>query len=101
MATIDMHDGRAEASAVATQAFDVVVIGGGPAGMAAALAAQKAGARVAIVEREQHLGGILRQCIHPGFGLLHFKQELPVPSTRSALSTRCTQPTLRCSWTAW
>ena len=65
--------------AVATQAFDVIVIGGGPAGMAAALAAQKAGARVAIVEREQHLGGILRQCIHPGFGLSHFKQELTGP----------------------
>lgn len=65
--------------AVATQAFDVVVIGGGPAGMAAALAAQKAGARVAIVEREQHLGGILHQCIHPGFGLSHFKQELTGP----------------------
>lgn len=79
MATFDMHDGRAEAGAVATQAFDVVVIGGGPAGMAAALAAQKAGARVAIVEREQHLGGILRQCIHPGFGLSHFKQELTGP----------------------
>lgn len=65
--------------AVATQAFDVVVIGGGPAGMAAALAAHKAGAHVAIVEREQHLGGILRQCIHPGFGLSHFKQELTGP----------------------
>lgn len=65
--------------AVQTQAFDVVVIGGGPAGMAAALAAQKAGAHVAIVEREQHLGGILRQCIHPGFGLSHFKQELTGP----------------------
>ena len=65
--------------AVRTQAFDVVVIGGGPAGMAAALAAHKAGARVAIVEREQHLGGILRQCIHPGFGLSHFKQELTGP----------------------
>lgn len=62
-----------------TQAFDVVVIGGGPAGMAAALAAHKADARVAIVEREQHLGGILRQCIHPGFGLSHFKQELTGP----------------------
>ena len=65
--------------AVQTQAFDVVVIGGGPAGMAAALAAHKTSARVAIVEREQHLCGILRQCIHPGFGLSHFKQELTGP----------------------
>ena len=65
--------------AVPTLAFDVIAIGGGPAGMASALAAHKAGARVAIVEREQHLGGILRQCIHPGFGLSHFKQELTGP----------------------
>lgn len=82
MATFDMRDGRAEVGAAApvqTQVFDVVVIGGGPAGMAAALAAHKAGARVAIVEREQHLGGILRQCIHSGFGLSHFKQELTGP----------------------
>lgn len=82
MATLDMRDGRADAGAteaVQMQAFDVVVIGGGPAGMAAALAAHKAGAHVAIMEREQHLGGILRQCIHPGFGLSHFKQELTGP----------------------
>ena len=71
--------GCCRGGAVPTQAFDVVVIGGGPAGMAAALAAHKANARVAIVEREQHLGGILRQCIHPGFGLSHFKQELTGP----------------------
>ena len=84
MATnIEMNAGRdaevAAAGGVPTQAFDVVVIGGGPAGMAAALAAHKTGARVAIVERERHLGGILRQCIHPGFGLSHFKQELTGP----------------------
>lgn len=85
MATdLNMDAGReaavaAEVDVVPTQAFDAVVIGGGPAGMAAALAAHKAGARVAIVEREQHLGGILRQCIHPGFGLSHFKQELTGP----------------------
>ena len=85
MATdLNMDAGReaavaAEVDVVPTQAFDAVVIGGGPAGMAAALAAHKAGAHVAIVEREQHLGGILRQCIHPGFGLSHFKQELTGP----------------------
>ena len=85
MATdLNMDAGRdaavaAEVDVVPTQAFDVVVIGGGPAGMAAALAAHKAGAHVAIVEREQHLSGILRQCIHPGFGLSHFKQELTGP----------------------
>lgn len=85
MATdIEIDAGRDAASvaavgAVPTQAFDVVVIGGGPAGMAAALAAHKTDARVAIVERERHLGGILRQCIHPGFGLSHFKQELTGP----------------------
>ncbi len=65
--------------AVISAAYDVVVIGGGPAGMGAALAAREAGAKTAIVERDAHLGGILRQCIHPGFGLEHFKKELTGP----------------------
>ncbi len=59
--------------------FDVVVIGGGPAGMAAAMSAHKNGAKVAVVERNAQLGGILCQCIHSGFGLRHFKQELTGP----------------------
>jgi NADPH-dependent 2,4-dienoyl-CoA reductase/sulfur reductase-like enzyme len=59
---------------------DVAVIGGGPAGLAAALAAHKEGAaRVLIVERNHELGGILQQCIHHGFGLHRFKAELTGP----------------------
>ena len=60
--------------------FDVIVIGGGPAGLAAALAAREEGAqRVAILERDFRLGGILEQCIHTGFGLRHFGEELSGP----------------------
>jgi len=59
--------------------FDVVVIGGGPAGMAAAIEAEKNGASVSLVERNPRLGGILLQCIHSGFGLKYFKQELTGP----------------------
>ena len=59
---------------------DVVIIGGGPAGLAAAVELHKQGIRnMIILEREAMLGGILRQCIHPGFGLSHFKQELTGP----------------------
>ena len=59
---------------------DVVVIGGGPAGMAAAVAAYDAGAKdVLILERESSLGGILKQCIHNGFGLHNFNEELTGP----------------------
>lgn len=59
---------------------DVAIIGGGPAGLSAAVAAKKEGAQdVLIVERDDALGGILQQCIHPGFGLNYFKEELTGP----------------------
>ena len=59
--------------------YDVVIIGGGPAGMAAAVEAKKNGADVLILERDNRLGGILNQCIHNGFGLHYFKEELTGP----------------------
>ena len=59
---------------------DLVIIGGGPAGMSAAVAAYDAGLRdILILERDKSLGGILRQCIHNGFGLHRFKEELTGP----------------------
>jgi thioredoxin reductase len=62
-----------------TASYDVTVIGGGPAGLAAAIAADKGGARVLLIEREGRLGGILKQCIHDGFGLLRFEEKLSGP----------------------
>jgi len=60
--------------------IDVLIIGGGPAGLAAAIAAHEAGCRkVLLLEREPALGGILRQCIHAGFGMHVFKEDLTGP----------------------
>ena len=59
---------------------DLVIIGGGPAGMSAAIAAYECGIRdILILERDEHLGGILQQCIHNGFGLHKFSEELTGP----------------------
>ena len=60
--------------------YELVIIGGGPAGLSAANAAWEAGCRsICIVERDRELGGILNQCIHNGFGLHYFKEELTGP----------------------
>lgn len=59
--------------------YDVIVIGGGPGGLAGAISADREGAKVLLIEREARLGGILKQCIHDGFGLLRFEEKLSGP----------------------
>ncbi len=59
--------------------YQVIVIGGGPAGLAAAIEAKKQAKEVLLIEREARLGGILKQCIHDGFGLVRFKEKLSGP----------------------
>jgi NADPH-dependent 2,4-dienoyl-CoA reductase/sulfur reductase-like enzyme len=68
--------------------FDAVVIGGGAAGMAAALELDARGHSVLILEREDTLGGILMQCIHNGFGLIEFNEELTGPEFAQRLKRR-------------
>lgn len=59
--------------------YDIVVVGAGPAGLAASKLTSKSGYKTLLVERDERLGGILNQCIHNGFGLKYFKQELTGP----------------------
>lgn len=74
------------------ESCDVLVIGGGPAGMAAALSARAHGCRrVLLVERERWLGGVLPQCVHNGFGLQYFAEELTGPEYADRFIDRTTQ----------
>lgn len=59
--------------------FDIAVIGGGPAGLAATKVAAEKGAKVVLIEREASLGGILKQCVHDGFGVIRYDQKLTGP----------------------
>jgi len=75
-----LRDGSRGARTPEDGIYDVVVVGAGPAGLAAACAAKEAGAdKVLVVERDDAPGGILQQCIHNGFGLHRFKEELTGP----------------------
>jgi len=76
---------------------DVAVIGSGPAGLTAAIQAHKSGARkVLLLEREEELGGILKQCIHNGFGLEQFKQDYTGPEYAERLIKELEQTGVQC-----
>ncbi len=77
--------------------YDLIVIGAGPAGLASALAAYEKGLRhILIVERDDQMGGILNQCIHNGFGLHHFKEELTGPEYAGKYIDQIKNTTIEC-----
>lgn len=76
---------------------DLVIIGGGPAGMSAAIAAYENGVKdILILERDEHLGGILQQCIHNGFGLHKFNEELTGPEYAWKYEKQITEKGIEC-----
>ena len=84
------------------RSVDVVVVGGGSAGLAAALEASKQGVSVLVLERDQELGGILNQCIHNGFGLHTFNEELSGPSYAERFIEEVKkQPNIECQLNAF
>ena len=77
--------------------YDIVIIGGGPAGMSAAVQAYEDGSRsILIIEREKRLGGILKQCIHPGFGLEMYKEELTGPEFAARIAAKVREYGIKC-----
>lgn len=82
---------------VMPEKVSLVIIGGGPAGLAAALEAQRQGLTdILLIERDQQLGGILNQCIHTGFGLHYFGEELSGPEYADRFSTAFTTAGIAC-----
>ena len=76
---------------------NIVIIGGGPAGLAAAVSAYDAGERdILVIERDDHLGGILNQCIHNGFGLHTFKEELTGPEYAARFISQVRERNIEC-----
>lgn len=76
---------------MAEKFYDVIIVGAGPAGLAAAISARKQNASVLVIDREDTPGGILRQCIHHGFGLHYFQQDLTGPEYATKLTAQAMQ----------
>ena len=77
--------------------YDLIIIGGGPAGLAAAVSARKNGIdKILVLERDNELGGILNQCIHNGFGLHTFQEELTGPEYAARFITQVKELGIPC-----